>query len=172
VLAFAASNGRPFFTRTDPAHAMGLLANPATAVLAIVVGAVVLVGVVVGRTVDHWATLLGGFVLVLAGLISLLLARTDANVLAFGIPNCIAALAVGIALMNCGAYVAVASDEAARHREAERYYGAAPVVQRVPRQRVIEAAPVLAQPAMEQPVVDEEPTLDEEPAASETTDAP
>jgi hypothetical protein len=95
--------GTGFFGRHDT-FALGLRTNVAFSILSIVVGAVVVVGAVYGRNVDHYINLVGGFVFLLAGLAMLALLRTTANFLNFMMATCIVSFLIGTVMLTAGLY--------------------------------------------------------------------
>src|SRR5262245_16606063 len=84
IVGLVETSGTPLFGREDT-FALGLKTNLAFSVLSIVVGAVVLIGVLVGRNIDRAINLVGGVVFMGAGLLMLVVLQTDANILNFGV---------------------------------------------------------------------------------------
>ena len=101
---------------------LGLRANPAFSVLSIVVGAVVVIGAIIGRNIDRWINLVCGAVFLLASMLMLLFLRTDANYLGFGVSTCVVSAIIGLIVFTAGLYGRVgpvaleAAEEARRHR--------------------------------------------------------
>jgi Domain of unknown function (DUF4383) len=97
------SAGEPAFGHID-VTALGLHTNLAFSVLSIVVGAIVVVGAVIGGNVAHYVNQYGGGVFWLAGLAMLLLLHTDANFLNFRVSTCIVSFLLGTFLVLAGLY--------------------------------------------------------------------
>lgn len=94
---------RSFFDRGEN-WVLGLQTNPAFSLLSIVAGAVLLGGVLYGRNVDHFLSLAGGIVFLVAGMVMMTLLRTEANLLNFTMVNCIVSFVIGLALLLAGLY--------------------------------------------------------------------
>jgi hypothetical protein len=109
VLAFGIvgvlrTGGRPFFAQEDLPYVLGLHANRAFAILSIVVGTFLLASVVIGGDVHRWVTLVSGVVFLVAGLIMLVLERTDFNFLGFTPITSIVSFIIGLVLLIAGLY--------------------------------------------------------------------
>lgn len=87
-----------------PAQALGLHTNRAFAVLSIVVGVVVLLGLLVGRNVDRFINFWSSFVFLGAGMLMLTVLQTDANFLNFTVSTCIVSFVIGLVLFLAGMY--------------------------------------------------------------------
>jgi hypothetical protein len=127
VLVFGAvglieTSDSPLFDRTDTV-ALGLRTNLAFSVLSIVVGAIVLLCVVVGRNLDFYSNLGVGTLFLVAGMTMLALLRTDANVLNFSMATCIVSFVIGLVLSTAGLYGRVGSAAQAATEEAFRHGG-------------------------------------------------
>jgi hypothetical protein len=85
--------------------------NAANSVLSIVIGAVVLVAVVVGRNIDAAVSKWTGYALMALGLATLAFLRTDANVLDHTVATSVVWMVLGITLMVAGMYSRVGSDD-------------------------------------------------------------
>lgn len=83
---------------------LGLQSNPAFSLLSIAAGAVLLGGAIYGRNVDHFLSLAGSGVFLVAGLVMMTLLRTEANLLNFAMVNCIVSFLIGLALLLAGMY--------------------------------------------------------------------
>ncbi|HEY1174704.1 MAG TPA: DUF4383 domain-containing protein [Phytomonospora sp.] len=120
-LAWTAQEGLPWV--------LGLRANPAFSALSIAVGAIVVVGALIGRNIDRWINLIAGAVFLLASMFMLLLLRTDLNFLGFGVSTCVVSAILGLILFTAGLYGRVgsvereAAEEARRHRTVGREQG-------------------------------------------------
>lgn len=122
LVGFFESSGSPAFAQ-GPTAALGLHTNLAFSVASIVVGAIVLLCVVVGRNLDVYAGLAGGSIFLLIGMAMLALLRTEANFLNFSIATCVVSFIIGMVLFTAGLYVRVGSEAAARAEEAYRHGG-------------------------------------------------
>lgn len=108
VLAFgivgaARTWGGPFFGRGEM-MALGLRTNLGFALLSIVVGAVVVLGCLIGGNVTHYVNLFGGGVFWLAGLAMLTVLETQLNVLNFQVATCVVSFLIGTVLVLSGLY--------------------------------------------------------------------
>jgi hypothetical protein len=109
VLAFGIvgvfrTGGRPFFAQENLPYVLGLHANRAFAILSIVVGAFILASVVIGGAVHQRVALTSGVVFLAAGLLMLLLERTEFNFLGFTPATCIVSFIIGLVLLIAGLY--------------------------------------------------------------------
>lgn len=102
--------------------ALGLKANPAFSLLSIVVGALIVIGALVGRNIDRWINLICGTVFLLASMLMLLFLRSDLNFLAFGVSTCVVSAMLGMVTLTAGLYGRVASPLMARAEEMRRHY--------------------------------------------------
>lgn len=95
--------GDPLFS-DDDVKALGLRTNLAFALLSVVVGAIVLVGALIGGNADHFVNVGAGAVFMLAGLIMLTVLQTEANILNFEVATCVVSFILGSILMTAGLY--------------------------------------------------------------------
>ena len=119
IVGAVASRGHSFVSR-DHIHALGLRTNLAFAILSIVVGAIVLLGVIVGRNVDHILNLVGGLVFMLAGMFMLILLQTDLNLLNYTVSTSVVSFLIGLVLSTAGLYSRVGPPEATEAEERRR----------------------------------------------------
>jgi hypothetical protein len=103
------TGGLALFAQRGLPSALGLHANRAFAVLSIVVGLVLLIGAIIGGNVDQRINIVSSAVFVGAGLLMLLLLRTDANFLGFTVATCVVSMLIGVALLIAGLYGKVGS---------------------------------------------------------------
>ncbi|HEX8629467.1 MAG TPA: DUF4383 domain-containing protein [Catenuloplanes sp.] len=103
LLAAAVSWGAPVFDRGG-IWMLGLRTNLAWSVLAIVIGAVVLAGVVIGRNVYHRVSTVAGWALVVLGIFQMAILQTSVNVLNFSMVNVLTCLVTGLLLITAGLY--------------------------------------------------------------------
>lgn len=114
--------GLDWFAQTGQPTVMWLKANPAFSVMSIVVGAIVVLGALIGRNIDRWINLLAGALFLLAGMAMMALLRTDLNFLGFTMSACIASFILGFIMFTAGLYGRVGTpaehdaEEARRHR--------------------------------------------------------
>ena len=113
--------GLGWFDQSGLPTALWLKANPAFALLSIIVGAVVVVATVIGRNVDRYVDLAGGVVFVLAGIAMLALLRTDLNYLGFTMATCVASFILGMVMATAGLYGRVGSRRSAADEEDRRH---------------------------------------------------
>jgi hypothetical protein len=104
------TGGLAFFARKDLPSSLGLHGNLAFAILSIIVGAVVLAGAVIGGNVAKVINIWGSGVFIVAGLVMLVLLRTDVNFLGFTPQTCIVSMIIGMALLVAGLYGKVGSN--------------------------------------------------------------
>lgn len=104
-------------------EALGLRTNLAFSLLSIVVGAIVLVGSILGRNLDHYINFAGGAIFWLAGLVMLLLLQTKANILNFTVATSVVSFLVGTVLILAGMYGKRGTQEEAAAEEMFRHTG-------------------------------------------------
>jgi hypothetical protein len=111
VLGFmrARDAGLDWFAQEGLPTILWLKANPAFALMSIVVGAIVVLGALIGRNIDRWINLLAGTVFILAGMAMMALLRTDVNFLGFTMSACIASFILGLVMFTAGLYGRVGS---------------------------------------------------------------
>jgi hypothetical protein len=114
VLAFGIvgvirTGGRPFFAQDDLPYVLGLHANRAFAIVSIVVGAGLVASVLIGGRVHRWVSLGASLVFLIAGLVMLVLERTDANFLGFTPITSVVSFIIGLVLLIAGLYGKVGS---------------------------------------------------------------
>lgn len=115
--------GEPFFDRESTIAALGLRTNPAFSLLSIVVGAIVLVGGMIGGNLAHYLNLFGGGVFWLAGLVMLILLETPANLLSFQVTTCIVSFLIGTLLVLAGLYGKRGTSDEERAEDEFRHSG-------------------------------------------------
>ncbi len=121
IVGTTQSTGHGFFADHENITALGLHTNMAFSLLSIVAGAVIAVGAVYGRNIDHYINLLGGLLFLVAGLVMLVLQRTSANFLNFTVSTCVVSFLFGMLLFAAGLYGKTATGEAADAQEAHRH---------------------------------------------------
>jgi hypothetical protein len=104
IVGVVRTRGLPFFLQEGLPSSLGLHANRAFAILSIVVGLILLLGAVVGGNIDQRLNLISSLVFLGAGLLMLVLLRTDANFLGFTPATCVVSFIIGMALMLSGLY--------------------------------------------------------------------
>lgn len=115
--------GDPLFDQERDVRALGLGTNLAFALLSILVGAIVVLGAVIGGNLAHYLNLFGGGVFWLSGLVMLLLLQTDANFLNFQVATCIVSFLIGTLLVLAGLYGKRGSEEEAQAEDEFRHRG-------------------------------------------------
>lgn len=99
----------PSFLDTHGKNVIGLSSNGTLSVLSIVMGAVLIVGAVVGGNFASNLNMIVGLLFILSGFVGLIVLDGSANRLAFKIPNVIFAFAFGFAVLTFGMYGRVSS---------------------------------------------------------------
>lgn len=92
---------------------LGQGANLLWSIITLVVGAVVLIGAVLGRNVDSEVDKYVGWAMLVVGSYGLAVERTDADVLDFTIATVIVTYCVGLVLIMTGLYVKIAPADVA-----------------------------------------------------------
>lgn len=123
VLGFiqAQNAGLDWFAQAGLPSVMFLKANPAFSLMSIIVGAIVVVGSLIGRNIDRWINLLAGTVFLLAGMGMMLLLRTDVNFFGFTMSACIASFILGLVMLTAGLYGRVGTVTEAQREEDRRH---------------------------------------------------
>jgi Domain of unknown function (DUF4383) len=121
IVGVTRSTGHGFFASHEDITALGLRTNMAFSVLSIVAGAVIAVAAIYGRNVDHWVNMIGGVMFLGAGMVMLVLQRTQGNILNFTVRTCVVSFIFGMVLLAAGLYGKTADDEAAAAEEAYRH---------------------------------------------------
>src|SRR5262245_60257947 len=121
IIGFAKTGGMDFFAREDLPEVLGLKCNRAFALLSIVVGAIVVVGAVIGRNIDHLINMVGGVVFLLAGMIMLTLLHTNLNLLGFEVSTVVVSFVFGLVFGMAGLYGKVGSNAEASFEEGFRH---------------------------------------------------
>ncbi len=122
IIGAANTAGDPLFDRGD-ATAFGLKTNLAFSILSIVVGAIVVIGALVGRNIDHFINYCAGIVFWVAGLFNLAFNHTSANVLNFSVATCVVSFILGTVFMLSGLYGKRGTAEEADEEDAFRHSG-------------------------------------------------
>jgi len=104
ILGVIHTRGFPFFAQDGLPVSLGLHANRAFAILSIVVGVILLGGAVIGGNLDQRLNLVSSAVFFGAGLLMLLLERTDFNFLGFTPATSIVSFIIGTVLLIAGLY--------------------------------------------------------------------
>lgn len=122
IIGAAQTWGDTFFDRGD-VTALGLRTNLAFSTLSVVVGAIVLLGALVGGNTAYHLNLFGGSVFWLAGLVMLAVLHTEANLLNFRVSTCIVSFLIGTALFLAGLYGRRGTAEEERAEDEFRHSG-------------------------------------------------
>ena len=115
IVGLAVSRGHGAFARGHIV-ALGLRTNFGFAVLSIIVGAAVLVGIIVNHNWDHILNLFGGLAFLVVGMLMLGLLRTDANFLGFSMVNVIVSFVFGTVVFAAGLYGRTGTESGAHRR--------------------------------------------------------
>jgi Domain of unknown function (DUF4383) len=124
IVGAARTGGSGTFERVG-VLVLGLRTNLAFSMLSIVVGALILIGLLIGRNVDRVINIAIGTVFLVSGMAMLVLLRTGANVLNFSVATCVVSFVIGLVVGTAGMYSGVGSEAAARAEEAYRHGGMA-----------------------------------------------
>jgi hypothetical protein len=111
VVGLLRTSGLDFFAQDGLPTVLGLRANRAFAILSVVVGIVLVVGAVIGRSIDMWINLISSVVFLTAGMAMMALLETDLNVLGFTVTTCIVSFIIGLVLGLAGLYGTVGTAE-------------------------------------------------------------
>jgi hypothetical protein len=111
IMGLVQASGLDFFAQDGLPTVLGLRANRAFAALSVVAGVVLLVGAVIGRSIDMWINLFASVLFLTAGMTMMALLETDLNVLGFTVTTCIVSFVIGLVLGLAGLYGRVGSPE-------------------------------------------------------------
>ncbi len=103
IIGFVQTRGMDTFDLHGE-RVLGLSTNPGFAILSVIVGAVVVVATLVGRNIDVMVNFVAGSIFWLAGLSMLALLRTDLNLLAFSVTNCVVSFVIGLFIFTEALY--------------------------------------------------------------------
>ncbi|GAA4907583.1 uncharacterized protein DUF4383 [Stackebrandtia albiflava] len=117
----ARAEGIGWFAQENQPTVLWLKANPAFALMSIIVGGVVVLGALIGRNIDRWINLLAGGVFILAGMAMMAVLRTDVNFLGFTMSACITSFILGLVMLAAGLYGRVGSAAERRVEEERRH---------------------------------------------------
>lgn len=107
------TSGTEFFAQDDTL-VLGQGSNLGYSVVSLVLGAVILAGIGIGRNVDTAVNKWLGYGFMVLGLACLTFLRTDVNVLNFSVTTCVVAMLIGLVLLMAGFYGKVGTEEEAR----------------------------------------------------------
>jgi hypothetical protein len=110
VVALIVNAGGEFFA-VHGDHALGQGANTFSAIVSLVLGAIVLLTTLVGRNVDTEADKFLGYAVLVIGSYGLASARTDANFLGFTVATIIVMYLIGLILIMASLYTKTAPPE-------------------------------------------------------------
>jgi asparagine N-glycosylation enzyme membrane subunit Stt3 len=116
IIGAIMSVGDPFFDRGDTS-VLGLKTNMAFSVLSIVVGAIVAIGAIYGRNIDHFINMYLGGLFMAVGVFGLIIVRSDLNKLNYSVSTCVVSSLIGTVLLIAGLYGKTGTPEQARHEE-------------------------------------------------------
>jgi hypothetical protein len=97
------AGGAPFGTQ-DAVQVFGLRTNLAFSVLSIIAGLILAGAAMLGRNLDHVVNIWAGVGFMVVGMLMLGLLHTDANFLAFSMPDVIVSFVIGIVVFAAGLY--------------------------------------------------------------------
>jgi Domain of unknown function (DUF4383) len=107
IIGLIQNAGEDFFA-VHGDRILGQEANMFWSIVALIIGAVVLVTTVLGRNLDAAVDRYAGWSMLVVGSYSLATGRTDANFLGFSIATVIVSYIVGLILIMSGQYVTIA----------------------------------------------------------------
>jgi len=110
VIGLIASAGNDVLAQDDT-KALGQGTNLGFSLLSIVLGAVILLGVVIGRNLDVAINQWLSYALMVLGLAELAFVQTDANIFNFSIMTVVVVLTLAMVLLMAGMYGKVGTDE-------------------------------------------------------------
>lgn len=103
-MGVVAASGLDLFARQNLPEVFGQPVNPAQAGMLLVFGIIITLAVVIGRNVDHYVNFWTGQLLLLIGLLMLTVERTDANILAYAVPNVVVTWTAGLLVLAGSLY--------------------------------------------------------------------
>ncbi|MFE9652782.1 DUF4383 domain-containing protein [Micromonospora sp. NPDC006431] len=110
VLGVIVSLGNDFLAQDDTT-VLGQGTNLGFSLVSIIVGALILLGTVIGRNLDVMINQWLSYALMALGLAALAFLRTDANILNFSVATVIVVLLLALVLLMAGMYGKVGTDE-------------------------------------------------------------
>ncbi|MFE9205291.1 DUF4383 domain-containing protein [Micromonospora sp. NPDC007230] len=110
VLGVIVSLGNDFLAQDDTT-VLGQGTNLGFSLVSIIVGALILLGTVIGRNLDVIINQWLSYALMALGLAALAFLRTDANILNFSVATVIVVLFLALVLLMAGMYGKVGTDE-------------------------------------------------------------
>lgn len=111
VIGIITTAGNDVLAQDDTLKVLGQGANLGFSLLSVVLGAVILAGIAIGRNLDVAINQWLAYALMVLGLGELAFLRTDANILNFSIMTVIVVLTLATALLMAGMYGKVGTDE-------------------------------------------------------------
>ncbi|MEU5722947.1 DUF4383 domain-containing protein [Micromonospora sp. NPDC047738] len=99
------------FLAQDDTTVLGQGTNLGFSLVSIIVGALILLGTVIGRNLDVMINQWLSYALMALGLAALAFLRTDANILNFSVATVIVVLVLALVLLMAGMYGKVGTDE-------------------------------------------------------------
>jgi hypothetical protein len=121
IVAVIRTRDVPLFEQDNLPWVLGLHANRAFAILSIVMGAVLLIGAVIGGNLDQRINMAAAVIFLVAGITLLTLLRTSLNFLGFSVTTCVVSFVFGLVLLLAGLYGKTGSAEDIRREEAFRH---------------------------------------------------
>lgn len=116
IIGVTRTHGQSLFARTDT-QVFGLKLNLAFALISIIIGAIIVLGALFGRNIDHFINLIGGVIFLVAGILMLGVLQTDANFLNFQIATCVTSFVIGTVMFAAGLYGRVGDTATEAHEE-------------------------------------------------------
>jgi hypothetical protein len=112
VVGLIVTGGNPLFsTDTDIGRVLGQGSNLGWSIASIILGAVILLGVVIGRNLDVAINTYLGWALLVVGTFSLAVLRTDVNIFNFTISTVIVTYIAGLVLIMAGYYSKIVAEK-------------------------------------------------------------
>jgi hypothetical protein len=121
VAGLITGRGGDTFGHDGTTSALGLGTNLGFSVISLIAGAILLLGVFLGRNIDRFVNLWGGIGFMVVGIAMLAVLGTDINVLNFTMPTVIVSFVIGMVLYSAGLYGRTGSASLAQAEEAVRH---------------------------------------------------
>lgn len=121
IVGLVRTRGLDTFARDGLPWVLGMHSNRAFAILSVVMGAVLVIGALIGRNLDQRINLAASIVFLVAGLAMLVLLQTTLNLLGFSVTTCVVSFLLGLLLLTAALYgktgtpTDVVREEAWRH---------------------------------------------------------
>ncbi len=123
IVGYFTTKGGALFEQDQVERVFGLRTNLGFSLLSIAAGVILLVATAIGRNVDKWVYMIGGFGFMVVGIAELAVMRSDLNYFAFAMSNVIVSFVVGMILFAAALYGKSGSAHESAAEEALRHEG-------------------------------------------------